>query len=403
MKETKLICTKCNKASAIESVYPRCEACNEPLEVEAVTQGQINEGGALKQTILARYADFFPFREINATLSLHEGFTPLVDSPELADALRIRSISFKNETANPTWSFKDRGTVVAVHHTISLGYERIGAVSTGNMAVSVAAYGAKAGLETLILVSGDLPREKLNPIAIYDPILIRVDGDYGKLYYDSLAIGKKQGIYFINSDVPFRVEGSKTIAFEICEQLDFAAPDCVVVPTSSGGNIRGVLKGFEEFKLCGLIGQVPRMICAQASGCAPICHAYSRNEQSIARVKNPHTIAHALENPYPPSGNAVLRKIRGNQGVCVAVNDREILQAQRQLAKATGIFGQPAAAVSLAAVRKLAKENVLTENDTVVCVVTGSGLKYTAAFEKHDLKIHSCRLENLDTFIKSIL
>jgi len=400
MKKIALICTKCKKTFPIERSYPRCDICNEPLEVERVVTGKINKGNVLNQTILERYADFFPFAKIDKAISFHEGFTPLVRPLRLASELGIKDILFKNESQNPTWSFKDRGTVTGIQQAISLGYKRIGTVSTGNMAVSVAAYGAGVGLETFVLVSTSLPPEKLNPIAIYSPVLIRVDGDYGRLYFDSLEIGKQNDIYFINSDVPFRVEGSKTIAFEICEQMNFEVADYVVVPTSSGGNIRGILKGFEEFRLCGLINKVPKMICAQASGCSPIYNTYSSHAEVISRVENPHTVAHAIENPYPPSGNEVLRRIKENGGTFVAVTDEEILQAQRRLAK-IGIFGQPASAVSLAAVKKLRGQNLLDENDTVVCIVTGGGLKDTTVFGRHEAKIIDSPLEDLNELIGS--
>jgi len=400
MKKIDLICTKCKKTFPIDRLYPRCDICNEPLEVEKVVAGRINKGNVLNQTVLERYSDFFPFAKIDKAISLYEGFTPLVRSLRLASELIIKDIFFKNESQNPTWSFKDRGTVTGIQQAISLGYKRIGTVSTGNMAVSVAAYGARAGLETFILVSASLPPEKLNPIAIYNPILIKVDGDYSKLYFDSLDIGKQNDIYFINSDVPFRVGGSKTIAFEICEQMNFEVADYVVVPTSSGGNIRGILKGFEEFRLCGLINKVPKMICAQARGCSPIYNAYSSHAEVISRVENPHTIAHAIENPYPPSGNEVLRRMKENGGTFVAVTDEEILRAQKRLAK-IGLFGQPASAVSLASVKKLRGQNFLDENDTVVCIVTGGGLKDMTVLENHELKILDSRLEDLNELIGS--
>ncbi len=397
--KSNLICTHCRKTYPVDRVHPRCDSCDEPLEVERVTAGKIIGGDVFHQTILERYADFFPFSESERTISLREGFTPLVKSSRLASALRVKSLLFKNESQNPTWSFKDRGTVCGVNHALSLGYERIGTVSSGNMAVSVAAYGARAKLRTVILVSADIPPEKLDPIAIYDPLLIRVDGDYGDLYFQSLAIGKDCGIYFINSDVPFRVEGSKTIAFEICEEMNFETPDFVIVPTSSGGNLRGIMKGFEEFLTCGLIKKVPRFVCAQASGCAPIYKAYSEDIEKVSPFQSPDTIAHAIENPFPPSGNEVLRKIRETGGIIVAVGDDEILRAQKRLA-AEGIFAQPAAAVPLAALTRLRAEKTIDEESTVVCIVTGSGLKYTAAFEKHDLKTAECGIEDLADFVK---
>ena len=400
MKRRNLICTKCKRTFPIERIYPRCDICNEPLEVEKAVRGKIHEGNVLNQTILERYADFFPFTRIDKAISLREGFTSLVGSLKLASELGVENILFKNEGQNPTWSFKDRGTVTGMQHAISLRYKKIGTVSTGNMAASVAAYGAKAGCETFILVSAGLPLEKFNPIAIYEPTLIKVDGDYSKLYFESLEVGKQNGIYFINSDVPFRIEGSKTIAFEICEQMHFEVPDYVVVPTSAGGNIRGILKGFEEFRLCGLIDKVPKMICAEASGCSPIYDAYISNAEVVSRVENPHTIAHAIENPYPPSGNEVLRRIRENGGTIVTVTDEEIIQAQKQLAQ-VGIFGQPASAVPLAAVKKLGEKAFFGENDTVVCIVSGGGLKDTAVFKKHELKILNCSLENLNELIGS--
>lgn len=399
MKDFKLICTECGEEYSLKRVHPRCDKCNEPLEMELVKQGEIKDGNPLTQTILERYQDFFPFDEINNELSLNEGFTSLVSSPRIAKRIGIKNIYFKNESQNPTWSFKDRGTLFGVQHAYSLGYKRVGTVSTGNMAVSVAAYGQRAGLETFIFVGKNIPEEKLNPISIYGANLIKVDGDYGKLYYESLEIGKNQGIYFINSDVTYRVEGYKTAAFEICEQLNFNVPDYVVVPTSAGGNIRGILKGFKEFREVGIIDRVPKMICAQAAGCSPIYNSFKMSKDKIERIANPSTIAHGIENPFPPSGNDALRKIRKNGGICVAVTDEEIIKAQKEMAE-EGIFVQPESCVPLASVKKLKIEGFLKESDSIACVLTGSGLKYTKAFEKHNLSAQECKLEALDNFIE---
>ncbi len=392
MKDVVLSCTKCHKEFSPQRVYPRCSACTEPLEVTypRLEKAEIQFRG----TLLERYRNFLPFEKIHREISLGEGDTPLLKSTVIAAEIGIHSLYFKNESQNPTWSFKDRGTAAGLEHALSLGFSRIGTVSTGNMATSVAAYGARAGLETYVLVPHNLPREKVAPIAVYHPHLIMVDGDYGDLYYRSLEIGEKLRLYFINSDVPFRVEGSKTIAFEICEQLDFSIPDYVAVPVSAGGNIRGIAKGFEEFYRVGLIEKMPGMIAAQASGCSPIVNAYEEGKETIERIWNPRTIAHAIENPFPPSGNQTLRILKRNNGIAVKVSDDEILTAQELMAR-DGIFGQPAAAVPLAAVKMLLARNYLHSTDSVVCVVTGSGLKYTAALEKKSFDIKTTNLERL--------
>lgn len=389
-----LKCTCCAEHYPLQEIRQRCEACGEPLEVEKISRASIKRSDSLPQTVLERYADFFPFAQSDSRLSLGEGFTPLSDSPRLAVELGLGRLLLKNETLNPTWSFKDRGTSACLHHAAEIGCTRIGTVSTGNMAVSVAAYGARAGMDTFVLISDTIPEEKIAPIAIHNPHLIRVQGDYGELYFESLRVGSEMGIYFLNSDVPMRVEGSKTIAFEMCEQLAFQVPDYVVVPTSAGGNFRGIVKGFEEFLQCGLIDRMPRMVCAQAVGCAPIYNAWLHGDSQITRIQTPNTIAHAIENPFPPSGNQALRKIREYDGLCVAVTDDEILQAQRAMA-GEGIFGQPAAAVPLAAIRRLSSDGVVSGDDVVVCVVTGSGLKYTAALREQPICTTHCTLAQL--------
>jgi len=391
--ELQLTCTGCGLSLPLADPACRCRSCGEPLEIRGYGHPSIREGPWPGRTLVERYGEFLPPVDCCPGLSMGEGFTPLVDAPRLADALGIRRLLIKNETTNPTWSFKDRGTVVAMADALSRGCHAVGVVSTGNMAASVAAYGARAGVPVLVLVNAETPAEKLPPVAVYGCTVVRVDGDYGALYHRSLEL---KGVRFLNSDAPARVEGSKTIAFEICEQCGFVPPDWVIVPTGSGGNLRGILKGFEEMREVSLISRMPKMVCAQARGCAPIATAWEVGGEAIVPVSGPRTVAHAIANPSPPSGNAVLRKLRAGAGVCVGVADESILDAQVEMASA-GVFGQPAAAASVAAAHALAACGAIGRDDTVVCVATGGGLKVAGTTAGRLPSCLDCALDELES------
>jgi len=395
MKNITLICTGCNHKENINKNISRCPECGEPMEVELITKGKINYSKNIGLSLLEKYQDFYPYLDIKKEDTLGEGFTPLVKLDNIEKKLDIKNLYLKNESQNPTWSFKDRGTLLGILHAKRIGYRKVGTVSTGNMAPSVAAYASKFNMESYIFVKDNIAEEKLNPILIYNPNLYKVKGDYGSLYYKSLKLGKEKDIYFINSDVPLRVEGSKTIAYEICEQVDFKVPDYVIVPTSAGGNIRGIEKGFREFKEAGLIDNIPKIICAQSAGCSPIHKAYTQNREEIERFKNPNTIAHAIENPLPPSGNQVLRMLKRNGGFTEAVKDEEIISAQKMMAE-EGLFMQPASCVPLAALIKLKNNGKIEKDSTIVLIGTGGGLKYTSVFDKYDLKYKQIDLEEIN-------
>ena len=398
-----MICTGCQKEYSLDRMFPRCDDCFEPLEVKINSSKPfLKDPISFSENIIKRYHSFYSFKEIDERLSLYEGFTPLIKSNSLSQLLGLDSVYIKNETVNPTWSFKDRGTYTALQHALSLGYNSVGTISSGNMGVSVAAYGARAGVRTIILVSSDLPQEKLNPILVYEPILIKIKGDYSKIYYESLKIGQELGIYFLNSDIPFRVEGSKSIAFEICEQLNYLVPDYVVIPTSSGGNARGIIKGFLEFYEHKLISKVPTIIAAQLEGCAPIYQAWINKKDRISTVQNPQAIDNAIANASPPSGNELLRKLKKYDGLAVAVSDQEALQGQLMLAS-EGIFAQPAAAVSISAIRKLKKEGTINRQSRCVALVTGAGLKYSGILEKQKFIFSTGLLKDLKGIIKTKL
>lgn len=393
-----LRCTACGAAYPAAGAHTRCAACGGALELPLIKNGGIARGEWAEQTVFGRYKAFYPYFPDIDVLTLGEGFTPLLEMPELADDAGVDVLYVKNEAANPTWSFKDRGTAAGIRRALQLGYGAVGTVSSGNMALSVAAFAARASLKAVILVSDTIAEEKLAPIAVYGPRLIRVRGDYAELYGESLRAAGELGVYFINSDEPFRVEGYKSLAYEVCEQLQFNPPDYLLVPTSSGGHFRGILKGMLEMRAAGLIPRVPRMVCVQPAGCAPIAAAFGAGEEAVARVACPDTIAHAICNPYPPSGDAVLRAMREHDGLCVSVTDEEMLRAQREMAQ-SGLFAQPESCAAYAAVKRLGQEGIFTGRERVVCVNTSSGLKTPSILKRHGLESGETDLVGLRAYI----
>lgn len=398
MPNAELRCVKCQKKYDINLIEARC-TCGEPLQVE-YPELTASRGALRKKTpfLLEKYREFFPFTDVDRSAGLGEGNTPLIRSTRVSREIGLKNLYFKNETVNPTWTFKDRGTACGLQHALSLGYRRVGTVSSGNMAASVAAFGTKAGIETFIFLKGNVPREKINPVAIYNPNLFVVKGFYGNLYHKTLEIGSKLGIYFINSDVPFRVEGSKTIGFEVCEQLAFKAPDYIAVSIGSGGVFRGILKGLEEFHRVGFIKKIPRMIGVQTLGNYPVVKAFEAGVDTMERNKDACTLDHVLENPDPPSGGQVVRKTRENGGTLVAVSDEEVKSAQILMGR-EGLFAQPASTATLAGVRKLFQTGYLKASDSVVSVVTGSGYKYTQILDEHDFPCQTVDIEDLERVV----
>lgn len=375
----KLICPLCGRT--YDGPVQRCE-CGGPVEFERF-RGEPYIG----RSVWERFWDFWPV-EPELELSLGEGDTPLVRS-KLGKELGIR-LYLKNETVNPTWSFKDRGTFLAMSHALKAGHKTVGTVSTGNMAASVAAYASRFGLKSKILVSENASNEKLKAVSVYGGEVVRVSGDYGRLYFESLELGERLGIYFINSDNPFRVEGYKGIAFEIAEG---ASPDYVLVPTSSGGLFRGIAKGFLELHENGLMDELPTLVAVQAEGCSPVCRAFREGKSRVERFENPKTIAKAIANPYPPSGDAVLRLLREFNWKCVSVSDGEVVEAQRKLAN-EGLFVQPASATGVAALKRLE----IPEGAKVVSILTGSGLKTLKGAPEGE--VGECPLEELERCLR---
>ena len=351
---------------------------------------------------LEKYQSFLPLAHVNKTLSLGEGDTPLLPLDRVRRKHHLPPVYAKNETINPTQSFKDRGTAVAIQKAVSLGIKSIGTVSTGNMAGSTAAYGARAGLRTVVLLKADTPPEKIRAAGIYGPILLKVRGDYGELFAASLDIGRRHGIYFMNSVDPLRIEGYKITGYEIFRQLGGRVPRYLFVPVSSGGHLLGLMRAFLDLREEGFTAELPKLVGVQAKGCSPVARAFAGGKARYSRFPRSATVAHAISNSAPPGGNLVLKLVRENKGMVMAVTDAEILAAQRELAELEGIFADPASATVLAALIRLSRKQRLSLRDEVVLVITGSGLKSMETTEGREIPVHKTSVSRLERTLRLI-
>ncbi len=385
-------CVSCGEERSVDDMYFRCKKCNEPLEVnyDLSKLGSVLDIDSFKKRTwdVWRYHELLPINDKLNMISLMEGGTPLIKSTSLAEELGIKELYLKDETRNPTWSYKDRGTAVGVSKAIEVHAEAVAAASTGNMGSSLSAYSAKAGIKCVILITAATPIEKVVQILIHGANTIAVDQPYPGLYRMLFEMSEKYRVYLVHSDSPMRVEGQKTAAFEICEQLGWITPDKVIIPTSSGGNISAYWKGFRELSTIKLIDRVPNMVSIQAAGCAPIVKAFKEGKESPELWPSPETVAHSISNPNPvvASGRRCLNLLRESSGIAEDVSDSEILSAQKLLATTEGLFAEPAAAASIAGLKKLINNGYINDDERVVCVITGAGLKDVKSALKNCVK-----------------
>lgn len=317
--------------------------------------------------VLNRYREYLPLTDATPLVCMGEGETPLVRSQRLEARLGCGPLYFKLESCNPTGSFKDRGMVLAVAKAIEEGREAVLCASTGNTSASAAAYAAHCGLRAYVLVpKGNIAQGKLAQAVAHGAQVVAVDGNFDQALSLALAIVDKHPIALVNSLNPYRLEGQKTAAFEIIDHLG-DAPDYLFIPVGNAGNITAYWRGFVEYHQRGKAGRRPRMMGFQAEGAAPIV---------LGRpVEKPVTVASAIRigNPASWKGAEAARDASG--GVIEAVSDEEILTAYRLLAQEEGIFGEPASAASVAGLFKMSRQGLDLSNSTIVCIITGSGLK----------------------------
>jgi threonine synthase len=374
-------CINCGTKYDINDIVYFCRKCGDLLEVKY----DFNE---LKEKLeksnwrnvplsVWRYKDFMPIQDISKIVSLNEGGTGLHSCHKLGKQLGLLQLYVKNEGENPTGSFKDRGMTVGVSKANELGAKKVICASTGNTSASLAAYAAKAGMGCTVLIpAGKIAFGKLSQAMIYGAKVLQVRGNFDQSLDMVLKLAEMHpSIYLLNSINPFRVEGQKSLGFEICDQLDGEAPDRIVVPVGNAGNISAIWKGFTEYHKLGFIKKLPKMTGIQAEGSAPIAQMIKTGSNEMVPVKAPETVATAIRIGAPVSWKKAVNAIRNSGGTAETVTDDEILAAQKLLARVEGIFVEPASASSIAGMIKLVNSGVIGKGERVVCVTTGHGLK----------------------------
>jgi threonine synthase len=377
-----LRCRECHREYPLEALHV-CEYCFGPVEVaydydairKNVSRASIEAGPAS----LWRYRDFLPC-DAGSAVDIGAGFTPLIRAKNLGKALGIENLYLKNDTVNPTWSFKDRVVAVASSRARELGYEKLACASTGNLANSVSAHAAAAGMEAVVFIPHDLESNKQLGSSIYGPTLVKVRGNYDAVNRLCAELAGSYNWAFVNVNVrPYYSEGSKTLGFEVAEQLGWRAPDHCVVPIASGSLFVKIRKGLDELHKAGLIDEPKtRMSGAQATGCSPVATAWQEGSMNF-RPQRPDTIAKSLAIGNPADGYYSLVQLRDTNGACASVSDDEIVAGMKLLAETEGIFAETAGGVTVASLKQLAEQGKILPGETTVAFITGAGFKTVEA------------------------
>ncbi len=373
-----LTCIGCGRRVREEESTTRCPHCQSPLDVRydyGYIRSRLNRYSLRNSPIKAlKYLDFYPIRDLDQVVSLDEGGTPLYRCRKLAEATGLSRLYIKNEGANPTGVFKDRGSLVEISKAKEQGAKAVCVASTGNMAASVAAYTSIAAMPCYVLVPEGTPIGKMAQALSYGARLLQIRGTYTDAARLTEELSRRHGFY-LAGDYAFRVEGQKSQAFEIIEQLDWLAPAVVIVPMGYGTNLAAIWKGFKEFYELGLIDRLPRLVGVQPEGCQPIVSAFNQGRDTIIPVAHPSTVASAVAAGDPLDGVKALAALRESGGCALALTDAEILEGQQRLARLESIFVEPAGAIPIAALTALLTTGRVRPEEVVVCLATGNGLK----------------------------
>jgi threonine synthase len=367
---------RCSQCSATSEPYPprfQCEECGGLLEYayDFKRLSKVEFAGSFG---FWRYKGLLP--EVKTFVTMGEGGTPLHEAERLAGKLGLKALYLKDETRNPTNSFRDRCAALMVSNALDLKHDYIICASNGNLGASLAAYCARSGLICHVVVPKIVDMGKLAQMLIYDAVI----EEHGEVVDDSIkraeSLQKETGWYQATAELnPLVIEAQKTISLEIVEQ--FGVPDWFIVSMGSGGTIHSIWKGFKELQALRRIDNLPRMVGVQAKGCSPIVKAHMKSELKPTAASKPFTHALAILVGNPLNGAWALRTLRESNGISISVTDPEIITAEQEIARLEGIFAEPASSATIAALKKLVQQDIINKNDKVVCLITGSGLKAT--------------------------
>ena len=372
-----LRCRKCGQEYPVQPLN-LCDFCLSPLEVsydyKAMARVLSQEKIASGPLSMWRYQDLLSVE--GEVVDIGTGFTPLVKADNLGRELGLDRLYIKNDCLNPTYSFKDRPVSVAVTKAREFGFNTIACASTGNLAASVAAHAAKANMKAYVFVPSNVEPGKLEGIAIYNPVLVTVEGSYDDVNRLCTRLAERYNWGFINVNLrPYYADGSKTLGYEVAEQLGWRAPDCVVAPAGSGLSFTRIWQGLDELSMLGLIEPVnTHMYLAQAAGCSPIVNAFEAGALHVHPVR-PNTIATSIAIGNPADGYYALRVARQSGGGACAVTDEELIKGMNLLAQTEGVFAEAVGGVVIAGLKKLTASGVIKRNELTVAFITGAGPK----------------------------
>ena len=379
MRKIFLQCRECKKEYDSTFKYI-CDECFGPLDVHYNFPSITKNTFTNREQTYWRYFELLPIIDKSNIVSINAGMTPLVRAEKLGKKIGLNNLYIKNDSVNPTFSFKDRPAGVAISKAKEFGLSSVGCASTGNLASATAAHAAKADFPCYIFAPSDIEHAKIAQALSYGANYIAVDGTYDDANRIAAQIGDSKGVGIVNINMrSYYVEGSKTLAYEVAEQLDWQVPDQLIVPTGSGAMLNAICKGFEELETVSLIDKVSKMHmnCAQPHGCAPIVNAFKNNSDDVIPVENPDTVAKSLAIGDPGDGRYVLKRLKQYNGIAQESNNKETLDAILLLARTEGIFTEPAGGVSVAVLKKMVDDGQIDKDETTVCYVTGNGLKAT--------------------------